>query len=301
MAGRQRKPIDEQVVVIVGASSGLGRAAAEAFAHAGAQLLITARDGAALEDLAAELRTTGTRVEWLAMDTGDYAQVQATGARASELFGRVDTWVQVAGIGVYSTVADLRPEDLRRVIETDLYGPAYGAMVALPLLRERGGGLIVVSSIESEVGLPFQGAYAAAKHGVRGLLDVLRMELEHEGVPVSVTNIKPATINTPFFSNVATRLGVRPRGVPPVYAPERVAAAIVRAARAPRAEVVVGGAGLAMIWSKRLMPRLTDRLIGHFAYEAQLTDRATSPADPGNRDTPSGDTRVRADALTGAD
>lgn len=144
MSGRQPKPINEQVVVIVGASSGIGRATAEAFARAGARLLITARDGEALDALAGELRASGTRVEWLAMDTGDYAQVQATGARASELFGRVDTWVQVAGIGVFSTVADLRPEDLRRVIETDLYGPAYGAMVALPLLREQGGGLIVV-------------------------------------------------------------------------------------------------------------------------------------------------------------
>jgi NAD(P)-dependent dehydrogenase (short-subunit alcohol dehydrogenase family) len=269
--------------------------------RAGAQLLITARDGAALAALAPELRTPEVRVEWLAMDTADYDQVVVVGTRARELFGHVDAWVRVAGIGVYSTVAELRPEDLRRVIETDLYGPAYGAMVALPLLRERGGGLIVVSSVESEVGLPLQGAYAAAKHGVRGLLDVLRMELEHEGVPVSVTNIKPATINTPFFSNAATRLGVRPRAMPPVYAPERVAAAIVRAARAPRAEMVVGGAGYALIWGKRLLLRLTDRLLGRFAYEIQLTDRPAPLGDPGNRDAPSGDTRIQADALAGAD
>jgi short-subunit dehydrogenase len=301
MARRQPKPINEQVVVIVGASSGIGRATAEAFARAGAQLLITARDGEALAELAATLRTPETRVEWLAMDTADYEQVQATGNRARELFGRVDTWVQVAGIGVYSTVAELRPEDLRRMIETDLYGAAYGAMVALPLLREQGGGLIVVSSVESEVGLPFHSAYAAAKHGVRGFLDVLRMELEYEGVPVSVTNIKPATINTPFFSNAATRLGVRPRAMPPVYPPERVATAIVRAARGARAEVIVGGAGYAMIWGKRLMPRLTDRLLGRFAYPLQLTEHEAPVDDPGNRDTPSGDTRVSADALSGAD
>jgi len=240
-------------------------------------------------------------VEWLAMDTADYDAVHTTGARAVEAFGRADTWVQVAGLGTYSTFAQLTPADFRRVIETNLCGAAYGAMVALPLLRQQGGALIVVSSVEAEVGLPFQSAYAAAKHGVQGFMDVLRMELEHDNIPVAVTSIKPATINTPFFSNVATRLGVRPRAIPPVYPPEQVAAAIVRAARTPRAETIVGGMGYVLVWSKRLMPRLTDRLLSRFVYESQLTDRPTVPDDRGNLDTPSPDTRIQAEALSGAD
>lgn len=297
----QLKPLNEQVVVIIGASSGIGRATALAFAERGARLFLTARDGDALDGLATELRAAGTRVEWLAMDTADYDAVHTTGARAVVAFGRVDTWVQVAGIGAYSTFAQLTPADFRRVIETDLCGAAYGAMVALPLLRQQGGALIVVSSIEAEVGLPFHSAYAAAKHGVQGFIDVLRMELEHDAIPVAVTNIKPATINTPFFSNVATRLGVRPRAIPPVYPPEQVAAAIVRAARRPRAEVIVGGMGHIMVWSKRLMPRLTDRLLNRFAYESQLTERPTVPDDRGNLDAASSDTRISAKALSGAD
>ena len=295
------KPIAEQTVVIVGASSGIGRATALAFAAQGARLFLTARDGDALDNLATELRASGNSVEWLAMDTADYDAVQLTGARAVAAFGHVDTWVQVAGLGTYSTFAELTPADFRRVIDVDLCGAAYGAMVALPLLRQQGGALIVVSSIEAEVGLPFQSAYAAAKHGVQGFVDVLRMELEHEAIPVAVTSIKPAPINTPFFSSVATRLGVRPRAIPPVYPPEQVAAAIVRAARKPRAEVIVGGVGYILVWSKRLMPRLTDRLLGRFVYEAQLTDRPTVPDDRGNLDTPVHDTRISAKALSGAD
>jgi hypothetical protein len=165
------------------------------------------------------------------------------------------------------------PEEFKHVIDVNLTGQAYGAMAALPHLRRAGGGaLIHISSVEAKRALPYQGAYAASKHGIIGFLDALRLELEHEDVPISVTNVMPASINTPFFSKVRTKLGVQPKGVPPIYQPYIVAEAILYAAENPVRDIFVGGAGKMMATMHALSPRLADRVFEQIGFEGQKTD-----------------------------
>jgi hypothetical protein len=165
----------------------------------------------------------------------------------------------------------------------NLLGQIYGAKAALPYLkRGDGGALIHISSIEAVRALPYQSAYAASKHGMVGFLDALRLELKDEGAPVSVTNIKPAGINTPLYDKALTRLGVKPRPVPPIYKPEDAAKAIVYAAHHPVRELAVGGAGKALAVTQRISPKLADRTLLGIAFRGQKTGKPKSPHAPHN-------------------
>jgi short-subunit dehydrogenase len=255
--------------------------------------MICARKGEALEEFATELRLNGVAVEWMAMDTAEFDQVQAVAQRTMDIFGRIDTWVHNAGVGIWSRFIDMTPEEFARVIQVNLMGPVHGALAALPFMKREGGAFITVSSVESEVGMPFQSAYASSKHAVKGFLDVLRMELDHDMVPVSVTNIKPAYISTPFFTSAHNKIDVKPKAIPPIYPPERVAEAIVDASQHPRADVIVGGAGYAMVWGKRLMPGLVNKMLSRVGYEGQLSTEPRGEA--GNLYDPVDDRRTRGD------
>jgi len=164
------------------------------------------------------------------------------------------------------------------VLEVNLLGPVHAARAALPYLRRSGGALIIVSSIEAVRALPNQTAYASSKYGVHGFIKSLRMEIRHARWPVSLTEVMPATINTPLFDQAGTRLGVKPIGVPPVYPPQQVARAILRAAVHPQEEIIVGGAGKLMAAGERLAPRLTEALLQRIAFQAERTDEP-KPAD----------------------
>jgi NAD(P)-dependent dehydrogenase (short-subunit alcohol dehydrogenase family) len=271
------KPLNEQVVVVFGASTGIGRMTALKFADNGAKLVVVGRKQEALDSLAHEIKSRGSEALAVTADTTHFPQVVGVAEAALRKFGRIDTWAHIAGVGVYSRFTDLKPEEFRRSIEVNLLGQVYGAMAAIPHLRRKGGALIQVSSIESQIGFPFQSAYAAAKHGMKGYLDVLRMELEHDHVPVSVTNIMPMAIDTPFFSHALTKLGVKPRAMPPIYKPELVAEAIVKAAYKPQGDVIVGGAGFMFLFMKRFMPRLLEKLMITTAFRGQMT-RLLKPA-----------------------
>jgi NAD(P)-dependent dehydrogenase (short-subunit alcohol dehydrogenase family) len=212
----QLKPIEQQVAVIMGASSGIGRATALLFAHHGAKVVVSARSQAGLDSLVEEIRRDGGQASAVTADVADYDQVQAVAAAAVQQYGRLDTWVHLAAVSVYATFEETTLEEFRQVIDVNLIGQIHGAKAALPYLRREGrGALIHVSSIEAERALPYQAAYAASKHGVKGFLESLRTELQHEGIPISVTNIMPATINTPFFNKARTKIGTKPRGCPP--------------------------------------------------------------------------------------
>lgn len=291
------KPIKEQAVVIVGASSGIGRAAALAFASRRAAVAAAARDEQALASLEEAMKGLGAGCFTRVVDTADFGQLKALGEQAVNEFGRVDTWVHAPAVGLYARFTETPPEEFKRVIEVNLLGQAYGAMAAVPLLRRAGGGaLIQISSIEAHVATPFQSAYTASKHGMRGYLDVLRMELQREGAPVSVTNIMPSGINTPFFAHARTRLGVKPMPLPPAYSPELVARAILYAAEHPVAELVVGGAGKTLVALKRLFPRAADRLMGRVGFRGQRTEQRKSASDPDGFDQPMrGDERIYGD------
>ncbi len=277
------KPVENQVVVLVGASGGIGREAAIRFARRGAKVVVSARSEAGLSSLVDEIREEGGEVEAVVADVTEFEAVEAVARRAVERYGRLDTWVHLAAVSLFAPIDETTPEEFRRVIEVDLVGQAHGAMAALPHIKREGrGALVHVTSVVARRAVPLQGAYSAAKHGVDGLLESLRVELRHEGWPIGVTNVMPAAINTPFFDRARTKLGVKPRGFPPLYAPRVVADAILYAAeKAPR-DLVAGGAAKGLLWGQRLSPRLMDALMLRGGFASQETD------EPKPEDAPDG-------------
>jgi NAD(P)-dependent dehydrogenase (short-subunit alcohol dehydrogenase family) len=279
----QLKPINQQVVVIVGATSGIGRAAALRFGEQGARLLVSSRSQAELDSLVAEISARGGHAIAFVADASDFEQVQAIADTAANSFGRIDTWVHSAAVMMYAPFSETTPEEFKRMIEVNLLGQVYGAMAALPHLRREGrGALIHLSSVEARRSLPYQSAYAASKHGMIGFIDSLRTELDEASLPINVTNIMPSGINTPLYEKALTRLGVQPQPVPPIYEPELVADAILFAAENPARDLVIGGAGKALALVERLYPRLADKIVELIAFQGQKTRIPKSEHEPNN-------------------
>jgi NAD(P)-dependent dehydrogenase (short-subunit alcohol dehydrogenase family) len=279
----QLKPVAQQVVVVFGASSGIGRATALKFAERGAKLIVAARSEHGLHTLVDEIRQKGGQAIAVPADTADFAQVQAVADRAVAEYGRLDTWVHLAGVHLYATFDETSPEEFRRIIEVNLIGQGYGALAALPHLKREGrGALIHVSSIEAELAFPYQGAYAASKHGIPGFLDALRVELRHKGIPISVTNIMPATTNTPLYNKARTKIGVKPNIPPPVYQPWVVADQIVYAAEHSVRDMIAGGVGKVMILTQKISPKLMDTLLLWGGFRSQETDQPKTLDAPDN-------------------
>ena len=277
------KPLDRQVVVVFGASSGIGRLTARKMAAAGARLVVAARSSGLLASLVREIRGKGGEIVACTADTSDFDQVQQVARTAFETFGSLDCWVHLAAVSSWARFEDTAPEDWKRIVDVNLNGQAYGAMAALPYLRksidENGGvSLIHISSGEAEVALPLQSAYVASKHGVHGFLKSLRIELGAEGVPISVTEILPAGINTGFFNKAQTRLGVKPRPLPPVYPPKVVADAVVYAARHPVPEIIAGGAA----WAGIVMQKLSQPLLNALLKKAGIPLQKSGEPKPEN-------------------
>jgi NAD(P)-dependent dehydrogenase (short-subunit alcohol dehydrogenase family) len=296
------KPVNQQIVVVMGASSGIGRATALAFASKGACVVASARNGKGLDTLVHEIRRKGGVAVAVVADVANADQVKHVAARAITEFGRIDTWVHVAAVSVWAPFQETHPSEWKRLIEVNLLGQVHGAQAALPHLRVEGGALIHVSSVEAKISLPFSSAYAASKHGVAGFVDALRVELRREGAPVSVTQIMPAGINTPLTQNGLTRLGVEPRPPAPVYEPDLVARAIVYAAEHPVRDLVVGGAGIMALLAQRLSPRFVDELLlRRMGFEARLTRKPRSPSAPNNLFEPTLDANLKVRGDLGAE
>lgn len=278
--GLHLKPIREQVVVVLGASSGIGRKIALRFADRGARVVVAARSEPGLMSLVEEVRHLGGEGAYAICDVTNAADVEAVAELAVRTFGRIDTWVNVAAVSVYARFEDTSPEEFRRIMDVNFMGQVHGAKAAMPHLRREGrGALITLSSIESMVSLPLHSAYAASKHAVEGMFDAVRRELLAEGVPISVTSVKPATINTPFFNNSLTKLGVKPKGPPPIYEPGVVADCVLYAAEHPVRDLFAGGAGKMMVTNQVLVPRVMDAVLARFAIPMQRTDEPKSPDD----------------------
>jgi NAD(P)-dependent dehydrogenase (short-subunit alcohol dehydrogenase family) len=291
--GLNLKPLSQQVIVVFGASTGIGRVTALEACRRGARVVAAARGEDALDSLAAEAGAPD-RFAVRVADAGHADEVRAVADAAVAQFGGLDTWAHVAGVAEHARFEDMRLEDFRRVIEVDLLGPVYAARAALPHLRQDGGAFVVVSSVIAKRSYPLVSSYSAAKHGVNGFLESLSVELQHDRVPVAVTEIQPATIDTPFFEHARTRLGVRPSGPPPVYPPERVAKAILRAAEHPGREVVVGGAGKAQLLVQRVSPRALDAFMRLAAFRLQMSGESKGAGDTDALDQPvAGDDRRR--------
>jgi NAD(P)-dependent dehydrogenase (short-subunit alcohol dehydrogenase family) len=281
------KPVSEQVVVIAGASTGIGRATALAFAGAGARVVCAARGVQALGTLVEQIREQGGSAVAVPTDVADPAAVRALAQTAEQQYGRIDTWVNNAAVSVWGRVEDITDAEFDRVMRVNFLGQVHGVHAALPALRRAGGGVVIgVASVEGVRAVPLHGPYTASKFALRAFYDCLRMELAQEGAPIAVTTILPASIDTPFFEHARSKIGTMVKPPPPVYAPEIVAASIVYAARHPRREIPVGGAAAGFFLGQRLSPALTDALmsIRRIGVCAQRTDRPDNGAD--NVDAP---------------
>lgn len=279
----QLKPINQQVVAVVGASSGIGRDTALRFAKQGAKVVVSARSQSGLESLVDEIRSLGGEATYIVADVSDFEQVKAIADKTVEVYGRLDTWVHSSATGVFAPFDNISPEEFKRVIDVTLMGQVYGAMAALPHLKREGrGALIHVSSMEGRRALPLQSPYSTAKHGLEGFLEALRVELKHEGLPISVTSIKPAVINTPFYNNGRTKLGVKPTGIPPYYQPSLVTDAIVYVAEHPTRDFIVGDVGRVLDVLQRLSPGLVDNILLLVGFPLQRTTEPKSEDAPDN-------------------
>jgi NAD(P)-dependent dehydrogenase (short-subunit alcohol dehydrogenase family) len=277
------KPIEQQVVAVVGASSGIGRETAIQFAKRNAKVVVSARTESGLASLVDEIKASGGDAIAISADVAEFEQVKSIAARTIEHYGRLDTWVHAAGTAIIAPFEQVTPEEFKRVIDVNLMGSVYGAMVAMPHLRQTGrGAFIAVSSVEARRSMPLQTSYSASKHGMEGFLDALRSELKQEGFPISITNIMPSVINTPFYNKARTKLGVMPTGIPPYYQPSLVAEAILYTAENPTRDLIVGDVGRVIDLFQKTVPDLTDTLVGAIAVPGQRTERIKAADDPNN-------------------
>ena len=266
------KPLDEQVIVITGASSGIGLVTAKQAAQRGACVVLAARNETALTDATNAIRDSGGRAAYAVADVADARQVDGIAEAAIREFGRIDTWVNNAAVSMYGRIMDLPIDDMRRQMDVNFWGQVYGSRTAVNHLSRNGGALINVGSALSDRAIPLQGGYCAAKHALKAFTDALRMELEEAGVPVAVTLVKPASVDTPFFEKARTYLGVEPQPVPPVYAPEVVSGVILHAAEHPLRELIAGGSG-AKLSAARFAPRLADLYMERWTFQSQGTNK----------------------------
>jgi NAD(P)-dependent dehydrogenase (short-subunit alcohol dehydrogenase family) len=266
------KPIDEQVIVITGASSGIGLVTARIAARRGACIVLAARNEADLQRAVAAIRSKGGRAVHCVADVSDPEQVQRVAETAIREFGRIDTWVNNAAVAVYGRLMDVSVEDMRRQFDVIYWGQLYGSRTAVPHLRKQGGALINVASALADRAIPLQGNYCAAKHALKAFTDALRMELQKDGMPISVTLVKPGSIDTPLFDKAKSYLGVEPQPVPPVYAPEVVARAIIHCAQHPTRDIITGGMGK-MLSIANEFPRLADRYMEKTTFDSQMAGK----------------------------
>ncbi|OHV80923.1 SDR family oxidoreductase [Ensifer sp. LCM 4579] len=286
MSGRAFKYRGD-VVVVTGASAGVGRATARRFARAGAAVALIARDAASLKETAAEMEATGARALAVPIDVADPDAVFAAAEEVEERLGPIDVWVNNAMATVFAPVADATPEEFRRVTEVTYLGYVYGTMAALRKMRRRNRGTIVqVGSALAYRGIPLQAAYCGAKHAIRGFTDSLRCELLHEGSNIRLTMVQLPAVNTPQFDWARTHLDHEPRPVPPVIQPETAAAAIFRAARQHDREIWVGLSTVKVILGNIVAPGFLDRLLSRQAFEAQETQRLLPADRKDNLETP---------------
>jgi len=270
------------VVVITGASAGVGRATVRAFARRGAHIGLLARGIDGLDAARREVEAAGGRAVVVPTDVAHADEVEAAADRIERELGPIDVWINNAMVSVFSPVRELTADDIHRVTEVTYLGAVYGTLAALKRMLPRDRGAIVqVGSALAYRGIPLQAAYCGAKHAIQGFTESLRCELLHDRSRVHVSMVQLPAMNTPQFDWVKSRLPRQPQPVPPIYEPEVAAEAIVWAASQRRREISVGGSTVAAIWGNKIASGLFDRYLARTGYDAQQTDQ---PTDPNRRD-----------------
>ncbi len=278
MSRTTHRPIHEQVIVITGASSGIGLATALAAAREGARLVLAARSIEALQEIAEEMNANGGETVAVECDVSDRRQVERVAQTALDRFGRIDTWVNNAGAAVYGRIDEVSDEDNRRLFETNFWGVVNGSLAALPFLKESQGTLINVGSEVSEAAVPMLGIYTASKHAVKGFTDCLRIELENmDEAPITITLIQPTAVDTPFPQHARNYMANEPKLPDPLIEPSRVADAILDAAVNPKRDAKVGFKARMNTMTAKFMPGTADRMS---AAQAPLLHYDEPPRHP---------------------
>lgn len=255
------KPLNQQVIVITGASSGIGLATAKLAAERGAKLVLIARSAETLRKLVAQIADGGGEAIFVVADVADRKKMLGAAQETINRFGRIDTWINNAGVSIYGRLDEVSDADSRRLFETNFWGVVNGSLAALPHLSARGGALINVGSEVSEAISPLLGIYSASKHAVKGFTDALRVEIEEfDKAPVSITLIQPTAVNTPFPQHARNYMNREPKLPPPVIEPEQVAEAILKAATEGGRDVKVGAMAVINTTMSKLMPSLGDKM-----------------------------------------
>jgi NAD(P)-dependent dehydrogenase (short-subunit alcohol dehydrogenase family) len=283
----RRRPVSEQVAVVTGASSGVGRAIARAFGARGAKVALIARSQEALENCAREIRDGGGEALVLPLDVSDAGAVEGAADAVVSHFGRIDTWVNDAMVSVFSRALDMSPEEYERVTKVNYLGYVYGTLAALRRMREQGeGGIIQIGSALAYRSIPLQSAYCASKAAIRGFTDSLRTELLHDGIQVHLSLLELPAVNTPQFDVVRSRLPHHPQPVPPMYQPEVIARACLYVAEHPVRELWIAPSTIKAIVGQKLVPGFADRYLAKHGFESQQTDVPVPPDRPDNVDHP---------------
>ena len=271
------------VVVITGATAGIGRATAQAFARRGWRVALLAREAGALAETRAEREALGAEAIAESVDVADHAAVSAAAGRIEAAWGRIDAWINNEMATVFAPITKIAPEEYARVTEGTYLGAVYGTLAARRAREPRGVGTIVqVGSALAYRAIPLQAPYCAAKFALRGFTDSLRTELLHEKSKVRVTMLQLPAVNTPQFDWCRTHMPYAPRPVGPVFQPELVARTVVWASRRSRREVAIGWPALKAIWGAKLLPSVADWYLARIGYEAQMAEEAVTAERPDN-------------------
>jgi NAD(P)-dependent dehydrogenase (short-subunit alcohol dehydrogenase family) len=288
----QKKPIQEQVIVVTGASSGVGRAIARTAGERGARVVVAARGEDGLNAAVEEIERAGSEALAVPGDLAGQEQNEELVRRSLERFGRIDTFVANAIVTVYAEVEQLEPDELRRVLDVNFLGVAYGYWAALPALKESRGTFLHVSSALAYRGIPLQAAYCSSKAAARTFLESARVELQKHGHDVAISLVLPGAINTPQFDRDRQKLGKQPQPVPPIYQPEPYAQAVLHCAEKPIRELPVSWGAQKLLWGQKLSPRAGDWMLRRIGWKKQHTGEnkpvdspdnlfETLPGDPG--------------------
>ncbi|WP_226040329.1 SDR family oxidoreductase [Natrinema sp. DC36] len=285
------EPIDSEVVVVTGASAGVGRATARAFAERGAKIGLLARGEDGLEGARKDVERAGGEAIVVPTDVSDFDAVDAAAETVENAFGPIDIWVNNAMVSVFSPAAEMTAEDYRRVTEVTYLGYVHGTQVALERMRPRDEGTIVqVGSALAYRGIPLQSAYCGAKHAIQGFTESVRTELIHDDCDVQLSMVQMPAMNTPQFEWSKSRMPKKPQPVPPIYQPEVAARAITWTVDRGKDELWVGRSTVKAILGNRLIPRRLDNMLASGGYDSQLTGEPTDPDRENNLHEPlSGD------------
>jgi NAD(P)-dependent dehydrogenase (short-subunit alcohol dehydrogenase family) len=278
----RKKPLSEQVVVITGASSGLGRAAARLAGRRRARVVCAGRNPEALESAVAEVEDAGGQALAVELDVASEDECHQLVERAVDAFGGIDSFVRSHMVSVYGEAHELRADELRRVLEVNFLGSVYCLWAALPHLRESRGTFIDVNSALAYRGIPLQAPYCASKAALRTFLESARVELERAESGVDVCVLLPGAINTPHFDRVRQKLALQPQPVPPIYQPEPFAEVVLHCCEDPPRELPIGWGAQKALWVQKLAPRLVDRWLLRTGWDSQTTGEPKAVDEPDN-------------------